>query len=565
MAIVLADGASSSTSSNVAIDNAKNQIVISALGTYVLSGSLSDGSVIINAEKIDDDHDTVELILNGVSLTSKGTNTYDVVGDSATTTIYPGPIYSVASSKLDVKALSGSSSVITDARASGVEVGDDNAAIFSNKKLQIKGAGSLKVTSAHYSGLASDSKVEAAKTTLAVTAYSHAIKAHDWVILGGKDDLGSFTLTTTGSDETCVRVDEDNEVTTPVYGNAEEDDEIAGIELKDAAYLITSTGNALSSEAHLYLEGGNGSITSSAGKAVKAEFNIFIDGGDFTCKSPTDDVIHASEGSISITGGSYTLSTGTSDGLQAINATKDLNISGGLITVTSCYEGFQALTINATGGTTYVTASDDGWNATTGGETTSTVPLINISGGYHYLAAAGDGLDSNGNIVISGGFTVVSQTGGGNGPLDYGDGGSYYFKQSGGFLAAYGGNDMLVTSTGTQYSLLTSWSSAVTTSNYIIVTNSGISYAIKPQYQSAYSLYISSSDFVAGSVTVQQASSISGGSELFKGIYTGFTASGSSLATGGTWSTSSVNINAASGSSGGRTGPGGGQTGPGGR
>ena len=182
--------------------------------------------------------------------------------------------------------------------------------------------------------------------------------------------------------------------------------------------------------------------------------------------------------------------------------------------------------------------------------------LFRSSGGYVYVAAAGDGIDANGNIVVSGGFTVVSQTGNGNGPMDYGDG-NYSFKQSGGFLAAYGSNDMAVGSSGTQYSLLAGWTSAVSTSQYIVVSNAGQSYALKPQYASAYSLYISSNGFTAGSVSVASASSISGGSEVFKGVYTGFSASSTTSIGSSTWSTSAVNLSIGTGSSGGGT-PGGG-------
>jgi hypothetical protein len=195
---------------------------------------------------------------------------------------------------------------------------------------------------------------------------------------------------------------------------------------------------------------------------------------------------------------------------------------GGTTTVTQSYEGIEGVNIEIGAGTTYLTSSDDGLNAGGGndssGEGTS-AGNITISGGYVYVAAAGDGIDANGNIVVSGGFTVVSQTGNGNGPMDYGDG-NYSFKQSGGFLAAYGSNDMAVGSSGTQYSLLAGWTSAVSTSQYIVVSNAGQSYALKPQYASAYSLYISSNSFTAGSVSVASASSISGGSEaLQRGLH----------------------------------------------
>ncbi|OPZ34099.1 MAG: hypothetical protein BWY98_01218 [Tenericutes bacterium ADurb.BinA155] len=116
---------------------------------------------------------------------------------------------------------------------------------------------------------------------------------------------------------------------------------------------------------------------------------------------------------------------------------------------------------------------------------------------------------------------------------------------------------MAVGSSGTQYSLLAGWTSAVSTSQYIVVSNAGQSYALKPQYASAYSLYISSNGFTAGSVSVASASSISGGSEVFKGVYTGFSASSTTSIGSSTWSTSAVNLSIGTGSSGGGT-PGGG-------
>ena len=59
------------------------------------------------------------------------------------------------------------------------------------------------------------------------------------------------------------------------------------------------------------------------------------------------------------------------------------------------------------------------------------------------MKAQGDGLDSNGNITISGGVTVVSQTGNGNSPIDCGDG-SYSFKVTGtsATVFAMGGSGM---------------------------------------------------------------------------------------------------------------------------
>lgn len=517
VAIVLGDGASSCTSSNVTIDNKNNQIIINAVGTYILSGSLSDGSILVLAESTTSE-DTVELILNGVSITNKGSHTYAITSGTATTTIYPGPIYSAYSAHLDVKALSGSASVIADARKSTLTLGDDSAAIFANKKLQIKGAGSLNVTSTYNDGLASDSKVEAAKATLSVTAYGHAIKAHNSVILGGAEDLGSFTLSSSETDGTCIRVDEDNEVATPVYGNNSTSDDIAGIEIKDGAYVISSKGNAVSSEAHVYLEGGNGTITSSAGKGVKAELNLFVDGGNFTIKTPTDDCLHASTGSVTTTGGTYILTTGTSDGCQGIKGEEQVTIKGGNFTITASYEGIAAHKITVTGGTTSVTSSDDGWSAGGSNEQTSSACAVVISGGNNYVFAGGDGIDSNGSFTISGGTTIIAApSSGGNGPLDSGD--NYAITVTGGNVIAYGVTGMTESLSGTQNSVVLYSHTAFSSGNYYVIVQGSNTWAVKAQRATNSTLVCSLSDFSSGSVAIYEASSVTTSSTLFETGY----------------------------------------------
>jgi len=558
--IILADGASTCASSNVAIDNSKNQIVISAVGTYALSGSLSDGSIIVSAEETTSEK-TVELILNGVSITSKGTKNYTVSTSSGTTTMYPGPIYSINSAHLDVKALKGSASVILDSRSSSVEVGDDAAAIFSNKKLQIKGAGSLNVTSTYHGGLASDSKVEAAKATLAVTSYSHAIKAHDSIILGGAEDLGSFVLSTSEADGTCLRVDEDNEVTTPVYGNNATDDDIAGVEIKDGAYVISSKGNAISSEAYVYTEGGNGSIASSAGKGIKAELNLFIDGGDFTIKTPIDDCIHASTGALTANGGTYVLTTGTNAGCQGLKAETIVTINGGNFTVTASYEGIAAHKITVTGGTTSVTASDDGWSAGGTNEQTSSACAVVISGGDNYVYAGGDGIDSHGSFVVNGGTTIVAApSSGGNGPLDSGD--NYNVTISGGNLIAYGVTGMTESLTGTQDSVTLLSHASFSQNNYYVIVQGTKEWAVKAQRATNSTMVCSLSDFTGGAVAIYEASSVTVSSTLFEtGFFYKISAYNSASALySGTFS-SATNSHLSSGSSQG----GGGQPGGGGR
>ena len=89
------------------------------------------------------------------------------------------------------------------------------------------------------------------------------------------------------------------------------------------------------------------------------------------------------------------------------------------------------------GSSTYVVADDDAWNATDGKESSSAVHIY-VNGGIHYAQCMGDGLDSNGDMIISGGITVVAQSHSLNSPLDTDTG----WKHKGGFVLAVGGNGM---------------------------------------------------------------------------------------------------------------------------
>lgn len=159
----------------------------------------------------------------------------------------------------------------------------------------------------------------------------------------------------------------------------------------------------------------NSSKKSYSTKGIKAESEINISGAAINISS-TDDGIHANsdsgvletgedgKGIISISGGTITISTGD----DGIHADKELNITDGYINVLTSYEGLEAITINISGGQSFVYAADDGINACTGDG--SSTPLINITGGYVDVTTGSgdtDGIDSNGSYTQSGGMVFV--------------------------------------------------------------------------------------------------------------------------------------------------------------
>ena len=181
-------------------------------------------------------------------------------------------------------------------------------------------------------------------------------------------------------------------------------------------------------------------------KGLKAESGMMIAGGKITVDS-ADDAVH-SNASIDISGGEFTIASGD----DAIHAEDTLTITGGNIDISESYEGLEALHIAVQGGNIKLVASDDGLNAaggvdasgTTGGRdgmfggpggmgggpggpggmgggmSANSDGSIVISGGTLYVHASGDGIDANGTLEISGGYTtVVGPTTGDTATLDY--------------------------------------------------------------------------------------------------------------------------------------------------
>lgn len=182
----------------------------------------------------------------------------------------------------------------------------------------------------------------------------------------------------------------------------------------NAFFLTSAAGNALSGDwVQLSAEsGGNGEKTAYSSKGIKAANEILLRGGTVNIKC-MDDGLHANMsdalengayglGNITVSGGSLTV-TAADDGIHADHA---LTISGGEVNIKKAHEGLEANVVNISGGRTFISGEDDGVNATRGSET----PLINVTGGYLDIttpAGDTDGIDSNGNITMSGGFVLV--------------------------------------------------------------------------------------------------------------------------------------------------------------
>jgi hypothetical protein len=195
------------------------------------------------------------------------------------------------------------------------------------------------------------------------------------------------------------------------------------------------------------------------------------------------------------------------------------------------------------GGRLRITSSEDGLSAS-GGESGTPINSgsISISFGYLYINALGDGIDSNGNITISGGTTIINgPTANNNGPLDIGDHG-YSFSISGGILIAVGSKQMAINANqGTQNTaLFTHNASQLTSSSYVITDNNDVSlFAFKP-IRNSYSLLVSAPDFAIETYKIYLNSSYQEATFVEDGFMDGGTYTAGTLLTSWSFSTSIV-------------------------
>ena len=384
-------------------------VTISDEGTYIVSGSASDAQIVVAA---DADAAKVRIVLAGVRIENEA-----------------APAISVESAEQCVITLAeGTSNVVV----SGASVEDEaDAALYSTADLTLNGTGALDVSAPYGKGIHSTDG-------LVVTGGTYAVAAADDG-LSGKD---------------CVKIAEGD------------------LTIEAGADGIKSSNDEDEGRGFVSIDGGTLSID-AADDGIQAARYVRLGGGSVSVTAE-DDGIH-SDGDVALAGSTLTISAGD----DGVHGEYVLEVAAGRNDVDRSEEGLEAQAIYVHGGETAVTSSDDGLNASTpeaekdgssrtaaydpaspsdaeeihlggggmpsaggfpgGMEDSDASCLIDISGGFLYVNAAGDGLDSNGNLSIGGGTTVVSgPEDGGNGALDYSLEGTY----EGGTVLAVGSSGM---------------------------------------------------------------------------------------------------------------------------
>lgn len=407
-------------------------VVISSAGTYIVSGELTDGQLLVDAG----DDDKVQLVLAGATIHNED-----------------GPaIYVRNADKCFATLDAGTENNLSDGLSYALEDDSDEpyATLFSRCDLTLNGSGTLNVTS----------------------AYRHAVcSKDDLVVVSGTYNISAVEDGLRGRDSVKVR---------------------------DGVFAIQAGGDGIKSskdddptKGFVSIDGGTFDIQ-AGDDAVQGKTLVRLAGGSLTVAA-NDDAFH-SDLEMHLLGAS--IEAGAGD--DAFHAETKLTVDGGTVNVTSCNEGYEAEKIYVNGGDTHIVASDDGVNASAADlsddadadTVSSTLPnggtpgapgkgggaatpdaggqapagaqqggsapeppagdnaggvgqadsscLIQINGGYLVVDSAGDAIDSNGNVEVTGGVLLVS------GPTSDGDSAFDYD----GSATVSGGTVLMVGSTG---------------------------------------------------------------------------------------------------------------------
>lgn len=430
-------------------------ITITEEGVYVVSGTLEDGQIIVDAS----DSDKVQIVLNGVNINCE-TN---------------AAIYVREADKVFITLAENSSNTL----GGGNEYTqiDDNTVdgvIFSKSDLVCNGTGSLTIEADYKHGIVSKDDLVITGGTYKITAADNGITAKDQL----KILDGSFDIDAANSAVKAKNTDDTELGNIYIAGGiftieAEQDGFHAtgSIVVDDGTITVNSGDDGFHAELDTVIHGGT-ILVEKSNEGLEGK-RVVVNGGDITINA-SDDGINAAnsgdDGVNAINPGANAVGSGdddsnaassNNDSSAAVNSGDDGSISG-----EADGKEPQQMPPDTENGSDMQPSQDfdpenapsdgnapqnfDPGNAPSDGDAPQKMQggpggggnselYIKITGGTLTVSADGDGLDSNGGLLVTGGTTIVyGPTSDGDSALDY-DGSAI---ATGGTLAAIGSAGM---------------------------------------------------------------------------------------------------------------------------
>lgn len=396
----------SEAGASVSGDNATasgSTVTIAAAGTYVITGSSSNGQIVIDAP----DDAKVQIVLDGVAL-SNGS----------------GPcIYASNADKVFVTLAENTANTLSDGSSWTLSGSEDepDATVFCTCDLTVNGSGTLNVDATTHHGIHSTDDLVIAGGSLDVDAANDGLVGKDSVKIGG----ASVHVTAQDDGVKASNDDEDKGFVLISGGDVDIDAQDDGIK---ATHLIKTSGGTVTVD--------------SQDDALHSDADLWLDGGTLTI-SAADDGVHA-ERSLWLAEGTLDI-TSSYEGIEG----QDILVTGGSSNIAYSDDGINAAVASdetSSENTQADAQQANGQNRQTGtgqmpGQQSETGGTITITGGTIDLVSTrqGDSLDSNGTIQIEGGTVTTSgAVTGDSSVLDFETGGTI----SGGTFIGLGATSM---------------------------------------------------------------------------------------------------------------------------
>ena len=328
--ITLSDDSISCSSTEVSIDG--SCAVIKTGGTYVIEGSLTDGQIIVDADKTQDVH----LIMSGADITCS----------------YSAPIYIKSADKTIITLEEGSQNFLADGsdyKYTDASAEEPNATLFSKDTLTINGSGCLTVNACFNNGIQTKDNLKIVGGNITVTAVNDALKGKGSVIVTD----GTLTLKSGGDG---------------IHSNGD-------ITINGGSLILSSDDDGIHSDSSLTVNSGIISVTHCYEGLESG--GIIINGGEISIISQDDGINVASGNDASGWGGMKGRDAFASD------SSCMLTINGGSVYIECEGDGLDSNgTIEMTGGYIVVNGPSSSGNGSLDYGISFTV-----TGGY--LVAAG--------------------------------------------------------------------------------------------------------------------------------------------------------------------------------
>lgn len=307
--ITLADGNINCSSSNVSIDG--DVATVTAEGTYIISGSLSNGKIVVDA----DDSAKIQLVLNGVNINCETS----------------AALYVKNADKVFVTLAQGSENTLSNS-ADFVAIDDNNidSVIFSKSDLSFNGSGTLTVNAAYGHGIVSKDDLVFTAGTYNITTADHGLQGKDSIRIAN----GTFNIKCT----------EDG-----LHSENNDDTSKGFVYIIGGTLNIAAGDDGIHSGTSLTVKGGEINVTESY-EGLEGQ-TIDISGGTISVVSSDDGFNAASSNS----------SSSNQDDPMASDSSCNINISGGKITVDADGDGIDSNgNITISGGEVYVAGPESG-------------------------------------------------------------------------------------------------------------------------------------------------------------------------------------------------------------